>query len=56
MNYSKSVRWLTGAFGLMIVSVILLADLDRLPGFISRLYAFKYGDILGHFILFGILA
>jgi VanZ family protein len=56
MKNSKAVRWMTGIFAFLIAYMIFLADFDGLPGFITRLYAFKYGDVLGHFILYGILA
>lgn len=41
---------------LVIIPTIVLADLGRLPGFLSWLYAFPEGDKLGHFSLYGILA
>jgi polysaccharide biosynthesis protein VpsQ len=36
--------------------VIFTADLGRLPGVITNLYAFPYGDKVGHFFLMGGLA
>jgi VanZ family protein len=56
MDNTKYVRWLTAAFSLFLGLVILLADLDRLPGVISYLITFRNSDVAGHFILFGILA
>jgi polysaccharide biosynthesis protein VpsQ len=39
-----------------VVWVIRSADGPGLPGFITRLYNFPYGDKLGHFLLMGSLA
>jgi polysaccharide biosynthesis protein VpsQ len=36
--------------------VIFLADQGRLPGLVTSLYAFPYGDKVGHFFLMGGLA
>jgi polysaccharide biosynthesis protein VpsQ len=33
--------------------IVVLADGGRLPGTITRLYAFPYGDKVGHFCLMG---
>jgi hypothetical protein len=41
---------------LIIIPAIVLADLGRLPGFLAAVYAFPYGDKVGHFVLYGILA
>ena len=48
------MKWLAILFGLFIITIIVLADLGKL-GFIYFLYSFKYGDKVGHFILYGIL-
>ena len=48
------MKWLAILFGLFIIMIIVLADLGKL-GFIYFLYSFKYGDKVGHFILYGIL-
>ena len=48
------MKWLAIIFGLFIITIIVLADLGKL-GFIYFLYSFKYGDKVGHFILYGIL-
>jgi VanZ family protein len=42
-------------FTLFIIGIIVLADMGRLPWFISMFYRFPYGDKAGHFILFGLL-
>ncbi|MFT3895354.1 MAG: VanZ family protein [Anaerolineales bacterium] len=48
------MKWLAILFGLFILTIIVLADLGKL-GFIYFIYSFKYGDKVGHFILYGIL-
>jgi len=50
------MKLLSIAFGVFILAVILLADLGRLPGGIRVVYDFPYGDKVGHFILYGVLA
>ncbi len=42
-------------FAVFIVAVVVLADTRHL-GFIASLYDFPYGDKVGHFVLFGVLA
>ncbi len=44
---------LAAAFFLFILFIVVLADQNRLPGFITVLYNFPYGDKVGHFLLFG---
>lgn len=39
-----------------ILLIVYLADRGSLPPLIYRLYAFEYGDKLGHFLLMGLLA
>lgn len=39
-----------------VAAIILAADLGKLPAVIAGLYAFPYGDKLGHFLLMGLLA
>jgi polysaccharide biosynthesis protein VpsQ len=48
------MKWPAFFFGLFIIAIIILADLGKL-GFLYSLYDFKYGDKVGHFILYGIL-
>lgn len=42
-------------FTLFIIGIVVLADMGRLPWFISMFYHFPCGDKAGHFILFGLL-
>lgn len=42
-------------FAVSIVAIILLANADKLPGFIHAIYDIPNGDKIGHFALFGIL-
>jgi len=48
------MKWYAILFGIFIISIIVLANLDMLHilGFINRI---PYGDKIGHFILYGIL-
>ena len=48
------MKWSAILFGIFIIGVIVLANLDMLHilGFINRI---PYGDKFGHFILYGIL-
>ena len=50
------MKYLAILFGLFILLVIVLADTEHLPRFIKVIYDFPYGDKLGHFILYGLLA
>ena len=49
------MKWLAFLFGLFIVGIIILANLGKL-GVLGFLYKIPYGDKVGHFILYGILA
>ena len=49
------MKWLTIAFFVFIILVIVLADADKL-GFLDIIYKIPRVDKMGHFILFGILA
>ncbi len=42
-------------FAVFLVAVIVLADTQYL-GLLRQLYAFPYGDKVGHFVLFGFLS
>jgi len=48
------MKWFAILFGIFIIGIIVLADLDMLYvlGFINRI---PYGDKFGHFILYGFL-
>jgi len=50
------MKWLTFFFVLFITLVIVLADMGILARYVGFVYAMPYGDKVGHFILFGILA
>jgi VanZ family protein len=43
-------------FLLIILLVIVAADLDAIPPVVRDLYRFPGGDLLGHFVLYGLLA
>jgi VanZ family protein len=49
-------RWLALIFLLFILLVILAADLNAIPPFVRALYNFPNGDLVGHFVLYGLLA
>ncbi len=49
------MKWLALLFSLFIITIIVLADEGRL-GPIRGFYDFPYGDKVGHFILYGLLA
>ena len=49
------MKWLTVLFGIFILLIIVLADAGRL-GFLTFVYHFPFGDKIGHFLLYGILA
>jgi VanZ family protein len=49
------LKWLTIAFALFILLIIVLADTGNL-GVFDVVYHLPYADKVGHFILYGILA
>jgi VanZ family protein len=49
------MKILATLFTIFILVIIILADTGRL-GFLGFVYAFSYGDKVGHFVLYGILA
>ena len=49
------MKWLTLLFALFILLIIVLADTDRL-GVLKLINRLPFGDKLGHFVLYGILA
>jgi polysaccharide biosynthesis protein VpsQ len=49
------VKYITALFTLFIVAIIILADRGALPEPIKIMYAFSWGDKVGHFILMGVL-
>ncbi len=52
----KYIRIATLVFFLFICYVIYSADTRTLPDWMYLIYHFPYGDKLGHFILYGIMA
>ena len=48
------MKWIALVFGLFIIGIIVLANMDMLGvlGFINQI---PYGDKIGHFVLYGIL-
>lgn len=50
------MRWLVGAFVILLVAIVVAADQGRLPAFVTALYAVPGGDKVGHFVLMGILS
>ncbi len=49
------VKFITALFTLFIVAIIISADRGILPDPIKIMYAFSWGDKVGHFILMGLL-
>jgi VanZ family protein len=47
--------WVTLAFSILLVVIVILADANRLPAALAVVYSFKYGDKVGHFLLIGLL-
>lgn len=43
-------------FILILVLIVFIADVGAMPQEISSLYAFPYGDLVGHFLLIGLLS
>jgi VanZ family protein len=43
------------AFGIFIVIIVILADTRNL-GFLYSIYDFRFGDKVGHFLIFGLLS
>jgi polysaccharide biosynthesis protein VpsQ len=49
------MKWLTVAFGIFIIAIIVMADRGAMPHLISRVYDVPFGDKAGHFVLYGIM-
>ena len=49
------MKWLTSVYFAFIILIVVLADAGKL-GFLGVVYEFPYGDKVGHFVLFGMLA
>jgi polysaccharide biosynthesis protein VpsQ len=50
------MKWLSIAFFLVLIAIIVAADKGRLPHFLRVFYDFPGGDKVGHFVLMGILS
>lgn len=50
------MKWLAILFTLFILLIIVLADVGFLSRYLNFLHGIPFGDKLGHFILYGILA
>jgi hypothetical protein len=56
MTKTVFLRWAAFLFLGFIGWVILAADGERIPGWIRALMGFPHGDLVGHLVLYGILA
>ena len=52
----KRLFFATLLFSIMIVTIVVIANLDQLPRAIEHVYDFPGGDKVGHFVLFGLLS
>ncbi len=50
------MKWLAVLFTLFILLIIVMADRGVLAHYLGFLYLYPYGDKVGHFFLYGILA
>lgn len=50
------MKWLAILFTLFILLIIVMADAGILAQYLGFLYLYPYGDKVGHFVLYGILA
>ena len=50
------MKWIAVLFTLFIILIIVLADAGVLSHYVGFLYDYPWGDKVGHFILYGILA
>jgi hypothetical protein len=53
---TRLARWAAFIFLVFIGLVIIGADNNTLPGYVKAVYRFPNGDLVGHFVLYGILA
>lgn len=51
----RLLKWLAVVALIAVGWIIVSADGGRLPPFITALYAFPYGDKVGHFLIMGAL-
>ena len=50
------MKWLAVLFALFIILIIVMADAGVLAQYLGFLYSYPFGDKVGHFMLYGILA
>jgi len=50
------MKWLAFLFTVFILLVIVMADMGVLAHYLGFLYLYPFGDKVGHFMLYGILA
>jgi VanZ family protein len=50
------MKWIAILFTLFILLIIVMADAGILAQYLGFLYLYPYGDKVGHFVLYGILA
>jgi polysaccharide biosynthesis protein VpsQ len=50
------MKWLTVAFALFLITIIVLADMGFMRGKLRLLHSIPYGDKIGHFLLIGMLS
>ena len=50
------MKWLAFFFVLFILLIIVMADMGVLAHYLGFLYLYPFGDKVGHFVLYGILA
>lgn len=52
---NRLAPWLALLFVVAMLWIFFAADRSALPGVVTLLYAFPYGDKVGHFVLMGLL-
>lgn len=50
------MKWLTVAFALFLITIIVLADMGFMRSELRFLHLIPYGDKIGHFLLIGMLS
>lgn len=55
-SVNHAARWLAAAVVVGMLWIFFAADRSALPVIITLLYAFPFGDKVGHFVLMGLLA
>ncbi len=52
----KTFRILSVIFGLLLLALVIVADLNLAPDLLSVIYVLPFGDKIGHFILMGVMS